>query len=235
MRMISCCSGRADFLQRSGMLLRCVHVLRHITAACPVSGGTVCSMHSGCCPKSDCAIFSSVSCSKPQRGVSAFLNQRCAPAVLSRRRGTMVLRSCSGRLPSLRACPCPPHGLAAGSPRCGRRSRRPSPPLLVPRPSPVTPVTLLSVLGSTVGCERSSLHNLWGNWGPSIVSRPDAAGLSADFLGYPWRPDHLAADGLHLTAYPSQCVGTQRTVLYLEVLDHTLAWGPQKTVVPRKH
>lgn len=34
MRMISC-SMRARCLQRTGMLLRCVHLLRHIVAACP--------------------------------------------------------------------------------------------------------------------------------------------------------------------------------------------------------
>ena len=41
MRIISCCSGRPGLSQRSGMLLRCVHVLRRIMAACPVSS-TVC-------------------------------------------------------------------------------------------------------------------------------------------------------------------------------------------------
>ena len=51
MRMISCCSGSAGFLQRSGMLLRCVHLLRHIMAACPVSG-TVCIMCCGWCTAS---------------------------------------------------------------------------------------------------------------------------------------------------------------------------------------
>ena len=35
MRMISCSCGRPEFLQRSGMLLRCVHVLHDILAACP--------------------------------------------------------------------------------------------------------------------------------------------------------------------------------------------------------
>ena len=35
MRMISC-SSRSGFLQRSGMLLRCVHLLRNVLAACPV-------------------------------------------------------------------------------------------------------------------------------------------------------------------------------------------------------
>ena len=34
-RMISCC--RATYLQRSGMLLRCLHVLRHILAATPAT------------------------------------------------------------------------------------------------------------------------------------------------------------------------------------------------------
>ena len=37
MRMIACCRGRAEFLGRSGMLLRCVHLLRHILAACPAT------------------------------------------------------------------------------------------------------------------------------------------------------------------------------------------------------
>ena len=32
--MISCC--RSGFLQRSGMLLRCVHLLRNVLAACPM-------------------------------------------------------------------------------------------------------------------------------------------------------------------------------------------------------
>lgn len=35
MRMLTCC--RAGFLPRSGMLLRCVHVLRHLLAACPAT------------------------------------------------------------------------------------------------------------------------------------------------------------------------------------------------------
>ena len=73
MRMISCCSGRSDFLQRSGMLLRCVHVLRHITAACPVSGGSVCIMHSQCCPLFACAVLSSLSCNNRKESVSALL------------------------------------------------------------------------------------------------------------------------------------------------------------------
>ena len=57
LRMLSCCSGRPGFLQRSGMLLRCVHVLRHITAACPANGGTVCIMRPGCCHDGLCYSF----------------------------------------------------------------------------------------------------------------------------------------------------------------------------------
>ena len=38
MRMISCCSPRCpEFMQRSGMLLRSLHLLRHILAACPTT------------------------------------------------------------------------------------------------------------------------------------------------------------------------------------------------------
>ena len=41
MRMISC-SSRSGFLPRSGMLLRCIHLLRHISAACPAAFLMVC-------------------------------------------------------------------------------------------------------------------------------------------------------------------------------------------------
>ena len=38
MRMLSCCSPRCpEFMQRSGMLLRSLHLLRHILAACPTT------------------------------------------------------------------------------------------------------------------------------------------------------------------------------------------------------
>ena len=37
MRMVSLCCGRAGFPQRSRMLLRSMHLLRHILAACPVT------------------------------------------------------------------------------------------------------------------------------------------------------------------------------------------------------
>lgn len=37
MRMMSCSCGRPEFLQRSGMLLRCLHLMRHIVAACPAT------------------------------------------------------------------------------------------------------------------------------------------------------------------------------------------------------
>ena len=38
LRMVSCCGGcTEDFMQRSGVLLRCVHLLRHILAACPTT------------------------------------------------------------------------------------------------------------------------------------------------------------------------------------------------------
>ena len=38
MRMIStCCGCPEEFLQRSGMLLRCLHLLRHVLAACPTT------------------------------------------------------------------------------------------------------------------------------------------------------------------------------------------------------
>ena len=49
-----------------------------------------------------------------------------------------------------------------------------------------------------------------------------------DYLGHPWQPDHLPPDGYHLSAFPSQCVGTRRTALYQEVLD-----TPQELVLWR--
>ena len=58
----------------------------------------------------------------------------------------------------------------------------------------------------------------------------------ADFLGSPWRPTNMAADALHMTAYSSQCVGTQRTAPYMEVWDFTLEWAPPKQCHPKpKH
>lgn len=36
-RMMSCSSGSPDFLQSSGVLQRCLQVLRHILAACPAT------------------------------------------------------------------------------------------------------------------------------------------------------------------------------------------------------
>ena len=37
MRMVSCCCFRASFFPRSGMLVRCVHLVRDILAACPAT------------------------------------------------------------------------------------------------------------------------------------------------------------------------------------------------------
>ena len=37
MRMVACCCGRPGFPQSSGMLLRWVHLMRHILAGCPVT------------------------------------------------------------------------------------------------------------------------------------------------------------------------------------------------------
>lgn len=37
MRVLSCSLGRYKILQRSGMLQRSVHVLRHILSACPAT------------------------------------------------------------------------------------------------------------------------------------------------------------------------------------------------------
>lgn len=37
MRMVSCCSPYAMFYHRSGMLLRCLTMLRYILAVCPAN------------------------------------------------------------------------------------------------------------------------------------------------------------------------------------------------------
>ena len=39
----------------------------------------------------------------------------------------------------------------------------------------------------------------------------------ADFLGHPWRPRSLPAHQYSLTAFPSESVGTMRSVLYQRV------------------
>lgn len=48
LRMISCSFGGNEFLLQSGLLTRCLHLMRHTLAACPATHA-VCMLALACC------------------------------------------------------------------------------------------------------------------------------------------------------------------------------------------
>ena len=59
LRMISCSFGGNEFLLQSGLLTRCLHLMRHTLAACPATPA-VCMLAFACCD--NCASGVSTRC-----------------------------------------------------------------------------------------------------------------------------------------------------------------------------
>ena len=235
-RLISCC--RHDFLRRSGMLLRCVHLMHRLLLAAPPSAiVTVCSPRTAGPAAFTCARLHT-------RGVPPLYHRDMpspVPACTHEGFRHYTIETCLHLCPlaHTRGSATTPSKIWVRMPRilgslrtdvicfpCGNRHNASScePATRADRPAPAQTEEAASALlrppakpaRLPPAAQHISPHTFF-------LALTESAETLADFMVYYWRPRELSPDTHYASFWPSTSIGTLRTALYRDQVPHV--WG----------